>query len=108
MRRLLLVLALPLATLAAQDQPASPARVAMDKLAWIEGDWSGRAWTQMGPKREHANQKEHLYRAAGGTVLVIQGIGTDADSGASPKAVVHDAFAVVTWDAARKQYLFRS
>lgn len=101
------LLLLPLAAFA-QDPAGAPARAAMDRLSWLEGEWSGPAWYMMGPRKSNVNQKEKLYRAAGGTVLVIQGIGTAADPGVPPNTIVHDAFAVVRWDAATQKYIFRS
>ncbi len=105
--RLSLLIFLPMFSLAAQD-PGAAARAAIDKLSWIEGDWSGAAWYQMGPRKSNVNQTEKIYRAAGGTVLVIQGIGTISDPGAPPNTVVHDAFAVLYWDAPAQKYKFRS
>ena len=107
MRLSLSLLILPFATAMAQD-PGAPARAALDKLAWIEGDWVGPAWYQMGPRRTTANQSEKIYRAAGGTVLVIHGYGTAADPGAPANTVVHDAFGVIFWDAATSSLRLRS
>jgi hypothetical protein len=106
-RSFLLFLLVPFVTARSQD-PGAAARAAMEKLAWIEGDWVGPAWYQMGPRRSTANQSEKIYRAAGGTVLIIHGLGTAADPGAPPNTVVHDAFAVLSYDAATQKYTLRS
>ena len=107
MRLLCILLLIPSLGLA-QDPAGAAARAAMDKLSWIEGEWTGPAWYQMGPRRMNANQSEKLYRAAGGTVLVIHGFGTASDPGVPPNTVVHDAFGVLTWDAASSTYRLRS
>jgi hypothetical protein len=107
MRHLLALLFLPLVAYG-QGPEGAPARAAMDKLAWLEGDWAGPAWFQMGPRKSNVNQTEKLYRAAGGTVLVIQGIGTAADPGVPPATVMHDAFGILYWNAPTGQYRFRS
>jgi hypothetical protein len=109
-RSALLASLLSLSTLSAQgpDAGGAAARAALDRLSWIEGEWVGPAWYQMGPRRSNAAQKERIYRAAGGTVLVIHGLGTASDPGAPPGLVLHDAFAVVHWDAARQQYVMKT
>ena len=110
MRRacLLVLLFLPLASAIGQDPAGAAARAAIDKLSWIEGDWRGSAWMQLGPNRRNAYQTERIYRAAGGTVLVIHGIGRAADPGVPANTIVHDAFGVITWDAAARQYRVRT
>jgi hypothetical protein len=94
---------------AAQDQMGTTQRAALDKLAWLEGEWRGPAWMMMGPNlRRTADQWEKIYRAAGGTVLVIQGIGKMTNAGAMTGTVAHDALAVIYWDVQRNQYTLRS
>jgi hypothetical protein len=74
--RSVLVLALAAPPMDAQSQMGSTQRAAIDKLAWIEGEWRGDAWMMTGPNERHAaDQTERIYRAAGGTVLVIHGLG---------------------------------
>jgi hypothetical protein len=98
------------ATLAgAQGSPGTTQREAIDKLAWLEGEWRGVAWMMTGPDTRHtADQWEKVSRAAGGTVLAIQGIGKARDAGAETGMTVHDAFAVLYWDGSRNQYTVRS
>jgi hypothetical protein len=107
MRRALLILLAPFSMLAAQDPMGAPARAAMDKLSFLEGEWRGPAWYQMGPTRSTADQYEKIYRAAGGTVLVVEGHGTSTDPGSQGRAV-HEAFAVIYWDMQTQKYVFRS
>jgi hypothetical protein len=88
----------------AQEMAGRAHREAIDRLGWLEGEWRGAAWMQMGPQRQNADQLERVYRAAGGTVLVIHGLGKVAGT----QQVVHDAFAVLYWNEQAKRYEFRS
>jgi hypothetical protein len=89
----LLSLALP--ALAAAQPPAqpspSPARVAaMQKIAFLEGNWKGSAWMQMGPKREETASAETVTREVGGNALLVKGRHTLPDG-----RVVHDTLGVL-------------
>jgi hypothetical protein len=102
------MLALVSAQSLAQAAMGTTQRDALTKLAWLEGEWRGPAWQIMGPGQRHtADQWEKIYRAAGGTVLVIQGIGK-ANAGAEAGRVMHDALGVLYWDGQRNQYTLRS
>lgn len=109
LHRALVAVALAGSVAGAQDQMGTTQRAALDKLAWIEGEWRGPAWMMIGPsERQTADQWEKIYRAAGGTVLVIQGIGKMTNAGPMTGKVAHDALAVIHWDDQRKQYTIRS
>lgn len=98
-------------------QPAQPAPVtaasgvqsseAMKRLDFLVGEWEGAGWIQMG--REHATfrQRETVRTAAGGTVIVIDGLGRSTDP-AQADRIVHQAFAVVSFDAASQQFRWRA
>lgn len=93
----------------AQAAMGNTQRDALAKLAWIEGEWRGDAWMITGPnQRRTADQSEKVFRAAGGTVLVIQGIGKATNAGAETGMIVHDALAVIYWDAQRNAYIVRA
>jgi hypothetical protein len=97
----------PAAAQAAPGDGGAGARAAMDRLAFLVGEWEGDASMQRGPGTpERYRQAETVTREAGGTVLAIRGVGSRLLAGAEPAAVVHDAFAVITWDGAR--YRMRS
>lgn len=87
--------------------PVSPDRpailAAIKELNFIVGDWEGEGWHLINGKRETSRVTESVRVMAGGTVLAIQGQGKDAEG-----MVVHDAFAVVAYDAKAKEYKFRS
>ncbi len=92
------ILALLFAT-AVTSQTPSP----MQPLDFLVGEWDGNGWIMMGPQGKVTfTQHESVRSAAGGTVIVIDGLGTrDGKS-------VHEAFAVVSFDAAAKQFSWRA
>ena len=91
----------PLCTLNAQAPKLDPAHAAeMKKLDWLVGQWEGEAVFQMGPdQKATVAQSERIEKRVGGTVLVIEG------QGKMEGRVVHDAFAIVTWDPIAKKHL---
>jgi hypothetical protein len=90
----------------AQHAPNASAQ-AMQKLAYLVGEWRGKASVIMGPGGPvEAAQHEVVEWAAGGTVLTIAGRGTVIEGGA--ERVVHDAFATIWWDAEGNRYRMRA
>ena len=108
MRRILalafvLLGAVPAFSADAPDKGAHQA--AMQKLSFLTGDWEGGGTMAMGPgPRLPFNQTERIQFKHDGTLLLIEGQGKAAQTG----AVVHDALAVVTFDPASGRYKFRS
>lgn len=93
---------LPLTLLHAQaPPPLDPAHAAeMKKLDWLVGEWEGEAVFQMGPdQKATVQQSERIEKRVGGTVLLIEGLGR------MDGKVVHDAFAIVTWDPVAKKHV---
>ena len=79
----------------------------MKKLDWWVGEWKGEAWIQMGPgKPQYVLQTERVQSKAGGRVLTVDGLGRQKLENGAAGDVVHDAFAVITWDDAKKAYRF--
>lgn len=121
MRLALLVAALALPVALRAQPTASPARVVaeatlppavrerMQPLGWLVGEWQGSGWIAQGREgvRTRFTQKEWVRWAAGGGVLVIDGLGTGAE-GEAAGAVVHQAFATLLWDADSAAYRMRS
>jgi hypothetical protein len=96
---------LALALLFATETAAPSPMTAVDFLA---GEWDGTGWILMGPQGKATfNQHESIHKAAGGSVVVIEGLGTSTDE-ATKGRVVHQAFAVVSYDAESKQYRWRA
>lgn len=80
---------------AMQAQLSAEARARMTPLGALVGEWEGSGWFRMGPgEPQQFTQRERVRWAAGEEVLVIDGLGKDADG--NP---VHQAFAMVSWDA---------
>ena len=86
---------------------ATPDSVALSPLAFLVGEWEGTGWLQMGPQRQPARVRETARWAAGGAVLVIDGLGTSTEPGSEGRPV-HQAFAVVSYDRAAGAVRFRA
>jgi hypothetical protein len=84
----------------ANDRAASVA--AMSKLKNLVGEWSGSGWIVLGPnRREEFTQTESVQVKLGDLLLTIDGRGKNKEG-----RIVHQAFAVVSYDTARGQYVF--
>jgi hypothetical protein len=101
--RVLLALS-PLVCLA-QAPSVEAQKEAMKKISFLTGKWSGDATVQRGPGGPlKIRQSEDIQYRLDGLVMVIEGTGRDADSG----KVLFQAFAVVSYDDAKKQYRIRA
>ncbi len=93
----------PVSAAEAPDKAAHQA--AMQKLAFLEGEWEGGGSIAMGPgQRSTFAQSERIQFKHDGTLLLIEGQGRSPETG----AIVHDALAVVTFDPLTGKYKFRS
>lgn len=100
---LALIASMPGAAQVADTAALSAQKVALDKFAWMDGTWRGPAVTK-GPGGEHrVTQTERIGPMLGGTVRVIEGKGFNPDG-----SVGFNAFAVISWDAQKQAYNFRS
>jgi len=77
---------------------------AMDKLSFLTGDWTGEGWIQMGREKHHFSQRETVDQKVNNTVIVIDGQGIDSET----KQIIHQAFAIISFDKAQKKYLMRA
>lgn len=89
--------------------PAMPDKgahqAAMQKLAFLAGEWEGAGSIAVGPgARESFTQTERIQFKHDGTLLLIEGNGKSAKTGET----VHDALAIITFDAKSGGYKFRS
>jgi hypothetical protein len=92
-------------TSAQQADPAVIAaqKVAAGKFAWMDGTWRGAATTR-GPGGEHkVTHTERIGLMLGGTLRVIEGRSFNPDG-----SIGFNAFAVISYDPAKKAYNFRS
>ncbi len=107
--RLALAAVLIAAPMAAQAQmPAwpngSPAqRAAIDRLAFMDGEWRGQATIQGPGGPTTLTQTERVGPMLGGSIRVIEGRGYAADG-----STQFNAMAVISWDARAERYGFRS
>jgi len=78
-------------------------RQALKELDFMAGKWAGSGWMFIqGGKRVTFEQTEDIQWKAGKAALAIEG------KGHSEGKVIHDAFAVITYDPQRKAYDFNS
>ena len=74
---------------------AGSQRPLADQFAFLVGEWEGPASIDMGPRgRQEATQREWVKQVAGGTVLTIEGRGSQRVEGGSEREVF-SAFAVL-------------
>lgn len=95
------ILSLLLASLLAMPLIADEAP--MQKTAWLVGTWEGSGWISMRGEKSTFIQREVVKLEAGGLALAIEGTGKNPEG-----KVVHDAFAVIDYDAAAKKYRWHS
>lgn len=80
----------------------------MRQLDFLTGEWEGTGWIVMGPSGRHEfRQREVVRGVAGGTVLVIEGLGVSTEAGGGEEAV-HQAFAVISLDMERDRFRMRA
>lgn len=110
MTRPLVLLAVVLAApVFAADPPGQANREAMKKLDFLVGKWKGEATMTLGPDRkEKFTQTEDVEYRLGGTILVVEGVGTGKLPGQDKEGVVFNAFAVMSYDAQKKEYGVRA
>lgn len=88
------------------ETPASIA--AMHRLDFLLGEWEGDGWIVLGRGERRAfHQAETVRPAAGGAVVIVDGLGKSTDPGREG-AVIHQAFAIVSYDSATKAYRWRA
>ncbi|GAA4358972.1 hypothetical protein GCM10023185_25130 [Hymenobacter saemangeumensis] len=79
----------------AQTTPTAAERI--KPLLFLEGQWKGRGWIMLGPgQRSEFNQTEKVEQKLGGSIIAIEGRGTDPND---DKRVIHHAFATMAYDA---------
>ena len=94
----------------AQGLPSGEAnREAMKKFDYLVGKWKGDATMTLGPDRKQtAKQTEDVQYRLGGTILVIEGVGRGKLPGKDEEGVMFNAFAVISYDAQKKEYGVRA
>lgn len=104
----LLLLAAPIMSLFAQT-PDSVQRDAVQKLDWWVGQWKGEAWSSMGPGRHDTTMMvETIRKGLDGTIIFVEGVGRRKLPEAKEGDIVHNAFAVLSYDARKKAYRWQA
>lgn len=76
---------------------------AMNKLSFMTGSWEGTGWIQMGNgSKETFKVSETVQKKLRGLVYLIEGHGTTGGD------TTHNAIAIISWDAEKKEYSFES
>jgi hypothetical protein len=90
----------------AQQRPDKAAQIeAMKKLSFLTGKWQGEAVARMGPGDPvKLAQTEDVRYMLDGTILLIEGVGRNPQSGAK----LFNALGIVSYDEASKSYRIRA
>lgn len=86
-------------------QPSTLILDAMRPIRTMEGEWKGTGWIQMGPQRHEFSQTESVTRKSNGAVVVIDGLGRNITDSTQ---IIHQAFAVISFDQQAGKYLMRA
>jgi hypothetical protein len=108
MTRLFLILTPVLVTVATAQNPLLPKKEIIDaiqKISFLTGSWKGTGWIQMGPQKSTFTETENITAKLNGTIIQIEGQGTDQQK---PDLVIHQAFAIISYDIANSKYLMRA
>jgi hypothetical protein len=93
---------------AAAQPPSDPAPqvlTAMEKLAWMKGEWEGEGWRATREGRETFNVRESVGEELDGLVIVVHGRGWAAGENGE-EIEGHKAFGVLSYDAFAQTYRF--
>ncbi|MDB5352026.1 MAG: hypothetical protein JWN86_3273 [Planctomycetota bacterium] len=103
-----MILCLGIGTVLGQEAPTAQ-REAMKKLDFLTGTWEGGGSIEFvpGQKREFKGL-ETVRSKADGLVQTIEGIHRGQFGGKGAEVVIHNAFAVVTYDVKSKEYRFEA
>ncbi|HEY0104101.1 MAG TPA: DUF1579 domain-containing protein [Brevundimonas sp.] len=101
-----LLIAVPMSAQA--QMPASPEgtpaqRAALERLAFMDGEWRGQATIQGPGGATVLTQTERVGPLLGGSIRVVEGRGYAADG-----STQFNAMAIISWDARAERYGFRS
>lgn len=101
-----LIFGLLFASLATQSsaQVAPALSDKMKPLAFLVGDWKGEGWMMTRSGKVESLSFETVAPKAGGTVLMIDGLGKDKTSGKE----THNAFGILRFDETAQKYKLTS
>lgn len=102
---LTLALATPFAAAASTPSETTAPSERMAPFANLAGEWSGSGWMMMPDgSRAAFSSRETVTPRLSGAALLVEGHHVDPASG----RVVHEAMAMLTWDARANAYRFRT
>ena len=93
--------------LPAQAPDPAAAQAAIARLEFMVGRWRGEAWQLRGTERVQTRMLETVDRKLGGTVLLVEGLGTVPVSNGEDR-IVHHALGVISFDPGSSTYRLRS
>ena len=91
--------------------PTAPAaqRAAMKKLDFLVGQWKGEGWMELAPgQRRTFKGTEVVQGKLDGLLLTIEGLHRGQVGDKKEEVVVHNAFALVSYDDKAKRYRFQA
>jgi hypothetical protein len=93
------------------QSPPSPDEqlTAMKKLDFLVGQWTGEGWTEFIPgQRRSFRSTETVQRKLDGLLVTIEGLHRGQMGNSGEEVVVHNAFALISYDARAKAYRFQA
>lgn len=83
-------------------------RQAMERLAYMVGDWQGDGWIQRGARRVTFQGGERVQSKLGGLALLVEGSFTSILPGSDAPVPVHTTLGVITYDPESNSHRFRT
>ncbi len=106
---LLALAAVPTTVLAQPPEAGAANREALKRFEFLAGKWQGKASVTTGPGAPvPVTQTEDVRFKLNGTVLLIEGTGVGKLPGADKEGVVFNALALLSYNAASKEYKLRA
>jgi hypothetical protein len=91
------------------QMPASASADSMKRVDFLVGTWKGESWIEYRPgERQTASMIETVESRLDGLVLTLEGVGRAEAPGTGGEAIVHHAFAVLSYDAGAGRYQMRA
>ena len=99
-----------LSAIPAMAQPfVATQRAEMKKLDFLIGEWKGEGWMEFAPgQRRTFRGTEVVQSKLDGLLLTIEGIHRGQVGGKGEEVIVHNAFALVSYDDKTKCYRFQA
>lgn len=84
--------------------PENSQKTALKQLNWLIGEWSGSSVVNMGGKKSVVFVNEKVQPSLDSTIFIINGRGTEKDTLSKKDIIVHDAFAVISYDEVQNKF----